>query len=120
VADSPSFVRCKQCGRAWPDRTAFLADPQVRLSGCQVETDRPEASVFLFDHRAPGCGTTIAIKLPAFDDLYAGPRHKVKWGASAKCAKKCHDPKNLEACTNPCAAAHVRQILRKVMEMNQR
>ena len=120
MADSPTFVRCKQCGRDWPDRAAFLADPQVRLSGCQVETDRPEASVFLFDHRAPGCGTTIAIKLPAFDDLYAGPRHKVRWGASAKCARKCHDPKNFEICANPCAAAHVRQILRRVLELANR
>jgi len=109
-----SYKTCKQCGKSWPDRGGFLSDPQVFLSGCQMEIEQPPASCFLFDHRAPGCGTTIAIRVSEFDELYDGPRHKVKWGLSAKCPGMCHDPVNLEPCDKECACAYVRQILQTV------
>ncbi len=109
-----SFKTCKQCAKEWPEREDFLADPEVRLSGCQADVDQPRASVFVFDHVASGCGTTIAVRVSEFDDLYDGPRHKVRWGNSAKCAGMCHDPKNLEPCANECACAYVRQILQEV------
>ena len=109
-----SFRFCKQCGREWADRAAFLADPAVVLSGCQMDTRRPGSSVLVFDHRAPGCGTTIAVPADAFADLYAGPVHKVNWAPSAKCPGMCFDPQNLEPCPAQCASAHVRQILQVV------
>ncbi len=109
-----SFKSCSQCGREWADREEFLADPQLSLSGCQVETDAPPSSALLFDHQAAGCGTTLAVSIKAFDDLYDGPRHKVNWAPSAKCPGMCFDPENLEACPAECRAAYVRQILQAV------
>jgi hypothetical protein len=108
------FASCRHCEKVWESRAAFLADAQLVLSGCQVEVERPEASVFLFDHRTAGCGTTLALDVGRFDDMYDGPRHKVKWGLSAKCARHCHDPADLGPCGNPCAADYVRQVLQRV------
>ncbi len=109
-----SFKRCTQCGKKWPDREGFLSDPQLKLSGCQVETDAPAGSALLFDHKAPGCGTTMAMSIKIFEDLYDGPRHKVDWAPSAKCPGMCLDPENLDACPAECRSAHVRHILQKV------
>jgi hypothetical protein len=114
-----SFRTCKQCGKEWPDREDFFADPGLVLSGCQVDVEAPPVSAFLFDHKVAGCGTTLAVPVRAFDDLWDGPRHKVKWGLSAKCAGKCHDPHNLEDCSNECAAAYVRHILQIVLERSR-
>ena len=112
-----SFMTCRQCGREWPERESFLADAELHLSGCQIETDAPAASAFLFDHKAPGCGTTLAVSVKAFDDLYAGPRHKVDWAPSAKCPGMCLDPENLEACPAECRSAYVRHILQAVRSL---
>ena len=109
-----AFETCRQCRREWPDRESFLADPQVVLTGCQVDTDHPRSSAVLFDHRAPGCGTTIAVPVPALQDLYAGPRHKVNWAPSAMCPGMCFDPANLDPCPAECSVAYVRQILQEV------
>lgn len=112
------FMVCTQCGRRWVSRDEFLADPAVRLSGCQVETDRPRGSAILFDHKAPGCGTTIAVPVNTFTDLYHGPDHKVNWAPSAKCLKMCFDPQNLETCPAQCASAFVREILQVVRRLS--
>jgi hypothetical protein len=108
------FRKCTQCGREWADREGFLADPAVALSGCQVDTDRPRGSALLFDHKTKDCGTTIAVGIGAFSDLYAGPVHKVNWAPSAKCPRKCFDPKNLDACPAQCASAFVREVLQVI------
>ena len=112
-----SFRTCRQCGQQWASREVFLADPALRLSGCQVETDRPRSSALLFDHRVPGCGTTIALPVSALADLYAGAVHKVNWAPSAKCPRLCFDPQNLERCPAECASAFVREILQAVRRM---
>jgi hypothetical protein len=115
-----SFTTCKQCGKEWSGRDAFLADAGVALSGCQVETDHPAASALLFDHRAAGCGTTLALPLRRFDDLYTGPRHKVKWATSKLCPGMCFDPHNTEPCDKECACAYVRAILQEVRKLSGR
>lgn len=109
-----SFRFCKQCRREWADRAAFLADPGLVLSGCQMDTERPAGSALLFDHKVAGCGTTIAVPVGAFEDLCRGPAHKVNWAPSAKCLKMCFDPRNLEPCPAPCSCACVREILQAV------
>lgn len=112
-----SFKTCRQCARSWASREEFLGDPALALSGCQVETDRPAGSVLLFDHRAAGCGTTLAIPVRDFADLYAGAVHKVNWAPSAKCPRLCFDPQNLERCPAQCASAYVREILQAVRKL---
>ena len=111
-----SFQTCKHCGREWSDRDAFLADAELPLTGCQVDTDAPAHSVIVFDHRAPGCGTTLTIRVTDFEDLYTGPRHKVNWAPSAKCFGLCFDPENLDRCSAECSCAYVREILQAVRE----
>ena len=112
------FRRCSQCDHRWTSREAFLADPAVSLSGCQVDTDHPKSSALLFDHKLKSCGTTIAIPVRLLTDLYSGPVHKVNWAPSAKCPRKCFDPKNLESCPAECASAFVREILQVVRRMS--
>lgn len=112
-----SFKRCTQCGKEWPDRDGFLADPQLRLSGCQVDTENPVGSALLFDHKTPDCGTTLAMSIKMFEDLYDGPRHKVDWAPSAKCPGMCSDPENLDPCPAECRSAHVRHVLQKVRSL---
>ncbi|HOX06202.1 MAG TPA: hypothetical protein PK280_07360 [Planctomycetota bacterium] len=111
------FRKCPQCDCRWPGREAFLADPAVALSGCQVDTDNPRGSALVFDHKVAGCGTTIAIPVRHFADLYSGPVHKVNWAPSAKCPRKCFDPKNLDSCPAQCASAFVREILQSVLRI---
>lgn len=111
---APAFVTCTQCGRSWPGREAFLSDPAVRLSGCQVDTDQPAASALLFDHLASGCGTTMAVSVRAFADLHGGPKGKADWSKSGKCPGFCFDPRSLEPCPTECNSAYVRAVLQAV------
>jgi hypothetical protein len=113
-ATAMNFRKCMQCGQEWASREAFLADPAVRLSGCQVDTDRPRGSAITFDHQAAGCGTTLAVPVTAFADLYSGPVYKVSWAPSAKCPKLCFDPRNFAPCEAQCSCAFVRAILQAV------
>ena len=112
-----SFKTCKQCARVWASREEFFGDRALVLSGCQVETDRPAGSVLLFDHKAPGCGTTLAVSVKELADLYAGPVYKVNWAPSAKCPQHCFNPQDLEPCPAQCASAFVREILQAVRKL---
>ncbi len=113
-----SFTTCKGCGNEWLSREEFLADAGVVLSGCHVETGHVAASALLFDHRAAGCGTTLAMPLRHFDDLYTGARHKVNWSTSKMCPGMCFDPHNTEPCDRECACAYVRAILQEVSKLS--
>jgi len=113
-----NFMTCKQCGRVWARREDFFADEEVVLSGCQVETDHPVSSALLFDHKAGGCGTTLAVGVRQLDDLYSGPRHTVKWATSPMCPGMCFDPANTEPCDKECACAYVRGILQEVKKLS--
>jgi hypothetical protein len=65
--------RCTCCGHPWSTLDAFLGDPELEVAGYQADFDDLPAGLFLFNHLT--CGSTIAMAVEFFRDLYEGPIH---------------------------------------------
>ena len=60
------FEACPMCNEVWVTREAFLSDPRVAVVGYQADFEALETGLFLFNHREPGCGTTLVIEAGRF------------------------------------------------------
>jgi hypothetical protein len=105
------FKRCPDCGNVWTARSEFIADPQLRLIGYQVNFRHLEEGFFLFEHTVRGCFTTLAVAAGHFRDLYDGPMFQAKMAGSPECPGFCLHKKTLKPCPNECECAYVRHIL---------
>jgi len=70
---SGPFKRCSLCGAEWQTRDEFLADKTLKLNGYQGSLRRLRLGemargLLLFTHKAPGCGTTLALEAKRFKD----------------------------------------------------
>lgn len=107
------FKRCS-CGCAWRSRDEFLSDPEVRLAGYQVNFVVLKEGFFLFTHEAPTCGTTLAVRVMAFEDMYGGAVFQRRATGTAGCGGHCLRSDDCEPCPEECECAYVRQILATV------
>ena len=108
------FCVCSGCGFRWTTRDELLSDPQVSLSGYQVQFDELKTGLFLFNHMAPGCHTTFSIVAEAFMDLHEGPIFSQRLVGSSDCLGLCVRTECLEPCPKACECAYVRAVLAKV------
>jgi hypothetical protein len=108
-----SFKECS-CGKVWRTRNDLLADPDVELVGYQTNFKDLEAGLFLFNHLAPKCETTIAIAAGMFTDLHKGPIFKERRTGSKDCRGYCLKRKSLAGCLAQCECAYVRDVLVRV------
>jgi hypothetical protein len=111
--DSPLFKQCTACHVSWFSRQDFLRDPAVSLVGYQMFEPELSHGMLLFDHQ--DCGTTLALKVAAFADLYDGPIFSARLQKSPECPAHCFDVSNLEDCGTECCGNWVRVVLQKVL-----
>ena len=115
AAEQPEpFKCCPLCGHSWSERAQLLADPRVDLIGFQAFTEEPAQGMLLFNHL--DCGTTMALGVDRFADLYRGPVYSQRLTGSDVCPRHCFDEKDLRPCPNDCAGAWVRDVLQIVRE----
>ena len=101
------FKRCS-CGYAWDNREQFLKDPQITLVGYQASFNALQTGLLLFNH---GCGTTLALKVEAFADLYHGPIYQERHKEEEDCPQYCLHADELRPCPVLCDCAFVRDII---------
>jgi hypothetical protein len=106
-----SFKTCNKCGAEWADREAFLADPDLRLIGYQVDFADLKAGLFMFNH---SCRTTLAFRAEVFADLYSGPIFGERRTGGPDCLGYCLHREELRPCPAKCECAFVREILNVV------
>ncbi len=110
--DSPGFKQCTACAARWSTRDEFLSDPAVTLVGYQMFETELALGMLLFDHQP--CGTTLALKVAAFADLYDGPIFSARLQKSPACPSHCFEVSNLDDCETECCGNWVRVVLQKV------
>ena len=108
------FKQCTLCGWKWEKRDEFLTDPGVKLVGYQVRFFQLTTGLFLFNHLAPDCLTTLAIPAGQFEDLYHGPVFQVRVTGTKACPGHCQRECDLEPCPQKCECAYVREIIQIV------
>lgn len=111
------FKICPCCHEKWPERADFLSDKQIILTGYQAHFIELTAGFFLFNHH---CGTTIAIEVGEFRDLYTGPVFEENLSGTNHCRGHCLHESDLNPCPARCECAFVRQILQTVRNWPKR
>lgn len=102
------------CGRQWKEREEFLSDPDVRLAGYQVNFVELRQGFFLFNHIVPRCGSTLAVVVDRFVDLYSGAVFTRRASGSSECPGSCLRRGDLTPCPVECECAYVRHVLEQV------
>jgi hypothetical protein len=102
-----SFKTCTKCRFVWSERTSFLRDPGLRMVGYQPHFDSLMAGFFLFTHT---CGTTLAVQVGDFQDLYSGPIFTERLNGTENCPGYCLHEDELRPCPAHCKYAYVREI----------
>jgi hypothetical protein len=108
----PPFKVCTFCATIWQERSAFLADPSVRVIGYTAYFQEIESGLFLFNHNI--CKTTLAIEASRFTDLYDGPVFAQPVTGTTACPSYCLRRSELRRCLARCECAYVRDVLDKV------
>jgi hypothetical protein len=103
------FKTCPCCPQTWPTREAFLADPRLELIGYQVNFEKLELGLLLFNHAA--CRSTLAVHARFFRDMYGGPVFAERKTGAAECPRFCLRTDELGACAARCECAYIREIL---------
>lgn len=106
-----AFKRCGCCGCEWADRDAFLSDPEVVAVGYQAHFVALTEGLFLFQHNAEGCATSMAVKVAEFADLHDGPVFRERRTGGPDCPGFCLQRTALATCPAQCECAFVREIL---------
>ncbi|MBM4147507.1 MAG: hypothetical protein FJ224_00475 [Lentisphaerae bacterium] len=114
ACDAAVFRTCQGCGFSWKTRRDFVLDPAIHIVGYQANFVNLDAGCFLFNHMTGRCGTTLALNVAAFSDLYAGPVFLERATRTAACAGHCLHSDNMEPCPARCECAYVREILQMI------
>ena len=109
-----AFKICPHCGKTWPSRDVFLADPGLEVIGYQVDFEAIERGLFLFNHH--DCKTTLAIPAARFKGLHHGPFFSERNTDSESCPGYCLRQHELEPCPAECACAWVRDVLQTIRQ----
>lgn len=92
-------------------------DPQITLRGYQVNFKELQLGWFLFEHAA--CGTTLAVKVGDFVDLYDGPVFQERKTDGPECPKYCVAEGVLARCPAKCECACVREVMQIIQHHHQ-
>jgi hypothetical protein len=104
------------CSRFWRSRDDFLDCPFIRLLGYQANFADPEHGLYLFNHVAQECGSTISLGVGEFADLYDGPTYEKPMTGTKVWEGFCLDLHNLHKCHAPCSLVRYREVMLKIME----
>jgi len=109
-----AFKTCPHCGKIWPNREVFLADPRLEVIGYQVDFEAIESGLFLFNHH--DCKTTLAVHAGSFKDLHHAPFFSERKTGSESCPGYCLRLEELKPCPAECACAWVRDVLQIIRQ----
>ena len=112
------FKVCPTCGHIWQSRNDFIMSDDVNIVGYQSNISDIEKGMFLFNHNVENCGSTIALRVRDFMDLYTGPTFLQPKVGTGECEKRCLEYSDIERCNANCRHAYIREIiqfLRKAM-----
>jgi len=90
-----------------------MADPDLEMVGYQVHWEELELGLMYFNHT---CGTTLAIKVKDFSDLYQGEVFQERATDTDQCSGCCLHQDNLSRCPAKCECAYVREVLHIIKE----
>jgi hypothetical protein len=116
AAEATPFKRCTICSDTWDTRADFLGDPRISMIGYQAFLDAPSQGMYLFNHEP--CGTTLAVKVSSFEDLYSGPVYSQRLTDLETC--RCPRVDDLNPCDRKCSCAWVRQLMQKIRGWEKR
>lgn len=118
LSPNSPFMTCSKCGYTWQTRDQFLDDPTIKIIGFQADIETPENSLYLFNHDLAddSCGSTIAIFVSHFLDMYDGPIYDEVIFGSETCSGHCARIDDMELCKNPCRNAVAREIMIQILE----
>ncbi|HHE54590.1 MAG TPA: hypothetical protein ENL21_02330 [Caldithrix abyssi] len=111
MANEKPFKKCSLCGKVWKERGKFLSDPAVLLIGYQAHFKYPDKGLILFEHHTADCGTSMAIRVGEFEDLYDGEHYDELLFGTDDCPGYCLDEYNFKKCENRCRVAFAREIV---------
>jgi len=103
------FKVCPVCGKEWTDRANFLSDPQLLLSGYQVNFEALREGFFLFTHLK--CKGTMAMEVGIFSGLYHGEIFQERMTGSECCPGFCLKDSLFQVCPAKCECAFVREVM---------
>jgi hypothetical protein len=104
-----TFKICSKCAEKWRNRSDFLADRNLTLTGYMANFEHLELGMFLFDHKH--CGTTLTVEASKFTDLYNGPVYQNNLFGTEECQEFCLDKNELGPCPAKCECAYVREVV---------
>jgi hypothetical protein len=105
------FRECQSCKTRWTTRASFVSDPELKLVGYQANFVHLEKGFFMFNHTHKGCGTTLAIPVMTFADLYDGPVFRERATGGPACPGHCLHEDDVAPCPEHCECAYVREIM---------
>ena len=106
------FKKCACCDNEWEYLTDLIRDEQVQLIGYQAAFSDSYEGLFFFSHRAEECGTTIAIPVSCFANLYDGPAYQAHLECTEQCNGLCQSFYDFGACPKECNMRQVRDIIK--------
>jgi hypothetical protein len=112
-----TFKSCTSCQKFWVDRLEFILSPDISLFGYQPAFEIPENGLLLFNHIAADCGTTLAIPVAKFTDMYKGTRYINLKQGTISCSGKCLNSKDLTRCEAKCSMAFIREIMQIILHL---
>jgi len=113
------FRRCSNCGRTWGSRHNFIFDNKLVISGYQASFQNIDNGLFLFTDTNDGCGTTIAVRVKEFMDLYQGIVYSERKTGSDVCEGKCLNLHDTTPCKAECELAHIREIIKIIINLKK-
>ncbi len=111
------FKRCTVCNHEWKDRDSFILDPAIQLIGYQAYPENLNRGLYLFNHE---CGTSLAVHVEKFLDLYQGPKYSLSMLSNNGCPGYCRIENELSDCRLECSCVHFRKIMKIMLSMKKR
>ncbi len=110
------FLDCSCCGATWKKMEDALRDPALELIGYQINKLRPNKGLFLFNHIAGDCGSTLALEVGMFKQLSPQPDSRKSLWNTENCPGHCGRIEDLARCERPCSNAWVRELAVKIRD----
>jgi hypothetical protein len=105
------FKKCPNCFEIWSTRYEFISDNQIELNGYKTDFEKLEYGLFFFTHKKSGCGSTMALEVADFKDLYSGTISSERKTATDECPRYCFEKDQLDRCNALCECAFAREII---------
>ena len=117
---SDVFKICPMCSTVWKTRGDFLGDKTLEVNGYVTDFEKLEWSLFYFTHSKKNCGSTMAIEVKEFLNLYSGEQYTERRMGQEECPGYCLEKEQLNRCDAHCDCAFNREVLDVIKEKLER